>query len=114
MNKTLLKYCINVALFIDMCTMAALGLLLAFVIPRGRAYGSANTFLGLNRHAWGDIHFYLSLLLLVLLSLHLWFNRNWIVQTSKRYLGDRWRNFLMMLAGAWILVLMVLWLVVLM
>lgn len=113
MNKILLKYCINVALFIDMCSMAALGLLLAFVIPRGGSRGSGNVFLGLHRHVWSDIHFYLSLLLLVLLALHLWFNRNWIVQTTKRYFGRRWRNFLIILTGAWVVVLLVIWLAVL-
>ena len=111
MHKSLLKYWINVALFVDMCSMAVLGLLLAFVIPRGGSRGSAHTFLGLHRHAWGDIHLYLSLLLLVLLALHLWFNRTWIVQSTKRYFGDRWRNFLFILSGVWIVVLLVVWLV---
>jgi hypothetical protein len=109
MNKKPLKYLIDSILFIDICSIAAIGLVLAFVIPKGNAYLGSKSFLGLHRHAWGDIHLYLSLLLLLLLIVHLWLNWTWIVQSTKRYFGKYWRNALWCLAGAWIVVLAIAW-----
>ncbi len=108
MKKNALKYGIDVALFSVVSTIAALGLMLGFIIPRGR--GGQEFFLGLNRHAWGDLHLYLSLSLFILLPLHLAFNWTWIVQSSQRYLGLQWKNFLWGLSGAWLVILLILWL----
>ena len=112
MKKNTLKYFINTLLFIDMSSIAALGLLLGFVIPKGKALSSNKYFLGLHRHEWGDIHLYLSLFLLVLLVFHLWFNWAWIVQSTKRYFGNHWKNFLWVISCAWIIVLSIGWVVV--
>ena len=110
MNKNALKYLIDAVLFMDVCSIAAIGLLLGFVIPRG-GQGS-NYFLGLHRHEWADIHLFLSMLLLALLILHLWFNWTWIVQSTKRYFGNSWKNALWSISGAWILVLIFGWLAI--
>jgi len=109
MKKNALKYFVNAALFVDICAIAAIGLLLAFVIPAGQVRPSAKYFLGLHRHQWGDIHLYLSLLLLILLSIHLWFNWTWIIQSTKRYFGKHWKHALWGLAGAWLLILLIAW-----
>lgn len=109
MKKNTLKYIIDVALFVDICSIAVIGLFLGFVIPKGRLYGSQTYFLGLHRHQWGDIHLYLSLLLLILLVFHVWFNWTWVVQLTKRYFGDKWKNFLIAISCGWIFVLIVGW-----
>jgi hypothetical protein len=106
MKKTPLKFIIDLTLYVDVCSIAILGLMLGFVIPRGARGGS---FLGLYRHQWGDIHLFLSLVLILLLVLHLWMNWNWIEQSSKRYFGPNWKNMLWMLSGAWFFVLLVAW-----
>ena len=108
MTKNTLKYFIDATLFVDVCSLAVIGLCLGFIIPKGKgAY-----FLGLHRHAWGDIHLYLALFLIVLLILHLWLNWTWIAQSSKRYFGKYWQKFLCCLAGAWMLVLFIAWVAV--
>ena len=107
MKKNSVKYIIDAILFVDICSIAIIGLLLAFVVPEGRAGRSAKYFLGLHRHEWGDIHLILSILLLLLLVFHLWFNWTWIAQSSKRYFGNHWKNALWCLSGAWILVLVI-------
>ena len=104
MKKNDLKYLINSILFIDVCCIAVMGLLLAFVIPSGGR--AAKRFLGLSRHTWGDVHLSFSLVLLVLLALHLWLNRTWIVQSTKRYFGDYWQQVLWGFCGAWVVVLL--------
>ena len=110
MKKNTLKYFINVMLFIDITSTTVLGLLLGFVIPKGQGSFSQGYFLGLRRHEWADIHLYLSLLFLVLLVFHVWFNWTWVIQSTKRYLGYQWKNFFWAISFAWIVVLFIGWL----
>jgi hypothetical protein len=112
LKKNALKYFINVMLFIDMTSTAVVGFLLGFVIPIGQGYSSQKYFLGLHRHDWADIHLYLSILFLILLVFHVWFNRTWVIQSTKRYLGNHWKNFLWAISFAWIIVLFVGWVAV--
>ena len=109
MKKNTLKYLINVTLFIDMTSVTVLGFLLGFVIPKGQGHSSQNYFLGLHRYDWADIHLYLALLLLPLLVFHVWFNWTWVIQSTKRYMGDHWKNFLWAISFAWIIVLIFGW-----
>ncbi|MFP3871024.1 MAG: DUF4405 domain-containing protein [Syntrophobacteria bacterium] len=102
------RFLVNTLLFVDICSIAALGLLLAFVIPRG--FSGAKNFLGLHRHEWGDFHLYLSLTLLVLVSAHLWLNWKWITQATNKYFGDYWKKALWWLSCAWLPVLIIGWL----
>jgi Na+-driven multidrug efflux pump len=112
LKKNTLKYFVNAALFVDISSMAVLGFLLAFVIPRGRARAFSEYFFGLHRHQWTDIHLFLSLFLVPLLFFHILFNWTWVVQSSKRCIGDRWKTFLWALCAAWILALFAGWIVV--
>ena len=110
MKKNALSYLVNAVLFVIITAVAAIGLLLGFVIPKGGP--SAAYFLGLHRHQWGEIHLFLAVLFLVLLSYHLWSHWTWIAQSSKRYFGGRWKSVLWGLLGGWILVVAVAWIVV--
>lgn len=107
MKKNSLKYIIDVILFIDICSIAVIGVLLAFIVPEGKKGFGSKYFLGLHRHDWGDIHLFLSILLLVLLIFHLRFNWTWIVQSTKHFFGENWKNTLWLFSGAWILVLVI-------
>ncbi len=111
MNRHLLKFCVDVLLFVDLCSIAALGFLLAFVMPPGQHAGGGQYFLWLHRHEWGEIHLYLSVFLLVLLIVHLWLNWTWIAATTKAFVGEKWRQFLSWLACAWLAVLLAGWLI---
>ncbi|MCU0588398.1 MAG: DUF4405 domain-containing protein [Syntrophobacteraceae bacterium] len=109
MKKNDWKVLIDALLFVDLCSIAVIGLLLAFVIPTGKTPEASKFLLGLHRHQWGDIHLYLSLMLLGLLILHVWLNWTWVVQSAKSYVGESWRKYLWMLCGAWIPVLFAAW-----
>ena len=111
MKKNSLKYIIDAILFIDICSIALIGLLLGFVIPEGKKHQAAKYFLGLHRHEWGDIHLFLSAILLILLFLHLWLNWTWIVQSTKRYFGNNWKTALWCISGAWIFIFIVAWII---
>ena len=52
MKKNTVKYLIDVALYIDICSIAVIGALLAFVVPEGRKGAGSKYFLGLHRHDW--------------------------------------------------------------
>jgi len=92
MSKNKLKFLVDIIMFIDMCTISIIGFLMAFVIPKGEHKKSVEKyFMGLHRHDWGDIHFYLSILLLALLVLHLYLNWSWIVNRSRKHFGKNWK-----------------------
>jgi hypothetical protein len=109
MRKNDWKFIINGLMFVDICSIAVIGLIMAFVIPPGKSPDVSKYFLGLHRHQWGDLHLYLSLALLLFLVVHLWFNWTWIQNSTRSYFGERWKKALLILCGAWFGVLMVGW-----
>jgi len=76
MNKGKLNFIIDATMFLCMMAMAGLGFLMRYIMPPGRqliaTLGSNPniTWLGWDRHDWGDIHFYLAVLFLTLLAFH--------------------------------------------
>ena len=109
MKKNDWNYLLSALLFVDVCSLLAIGLLLAFVIPSGPRRYAERYFLGLHRHDWADLHLYLALLLIGLLVLHLWFNWTWVIQSTRRYFSDRWKKALFGLSCAWVIVLVFGW-----
>jgi hypothetical protein len=110
MKKSDWKLLVNVLLYVDLLSLAAIGLILALVVaPGGGAAREERYFLGLHRHAWGDFHFYLALTFLALFSLHIWTNWTWVAQTTKSYFGENWKKALLVLSGSWLAVLLFGW-----
>lgn len=66
---------VDVLMAISGFALLQTGLLLYFVLP---AHSRADAVLGLTRHDWGEVHFYLAMSLLVLLLVHLTLNWNWV------------------------------------
>lgn len=77
MDKPRLNFVIDAVMFVLLMAIAGLGLLMKFVLIPGRErwakYGRnvELSLFGLDRHDWGAIHFYLALILLGVLILHL-------------------------------------------
>ena len=77
MDKSKLNFVIDALMFLCLMAMAGLGFLMKYVLPSGRdawaKYGSnlQLSWLGWDRHDWGDIHLYLAFTLLTLLVLHI-------------------------------------------
>jgi hypothetical protein len=77
MDKSKLNFIIDSLMFLCLMAMAGLGFLMKYVLPPGRdvmaKYGRNLylSWLGWDRHDWGDIHLYLAFTLLSLLALHL-------------------------------------------
>lgn len=91
MKKPVWNMIIDVMSLIVFTFMISTGLLLKYVLPpgsgrtevvlgsHGRGHQTIDLFMGLARHDWGIIHFYLSLGFLVFLIIHLALHWNWIV-----------------------------------
>ncbi|VXD13664.1 putative 4-amino-4-deoxy-L-arabinose-phosphoundecaprenol flippase subunit ArnE [Planktothrix serta PCC 8927] len=60
---------VALALLISWSLVALTGFIIWFA-PRGQGAGSIAFLLGLSRHEWGDIHFFISLLALVVTVIH--------------------------------------------
>ncbi|SMC25632.1 protein of unknown function [Desulfacinum hydrothermale DSM 13146] len=106
MDKNRWLYLTNTLLFVAFSTLAVLGFLLKFAIPHGgRLGGAPPTFLGLTRHDWADFHGTVAIFFICLAVIHLVLNWKWVVQSSKRYLGNHWQKGLWALAGSWVVVL---------
>lgn len=109
MKKNDWMYFVNALLFVDICSILTIGLLLAFVIPSGRGQYAEKYFIGLHRHDWADLHFYLAIFLVGLLILHVWLNWKWVAQSTRRYFSNRWKKALLCLSCAWLVVLVFGW-----
>jgi hypothetical protein len=77
MDRSKLNFVIDALMFLLLMAIAGLGFLMKYILPPGRevwaTYGrNLNlTWLGWDRHDWGQIHLYLALTLLALLVVHL-------------------------------------------
>lgn len=94
MKRVWLNFWVDLAMFAAMAAAAGIGLVLKYVLPPGSGGGrgfrggrglsdgpgadGALLLLGLTRHEWGDIHFYVSLVLVALLAAHIVLHWTWI------------------------------------
>lgn len=108
MQRNTVKFVLDVLLFVSLTTTAVIGFMLAFIIPGGeKVPHQEKIFLGLHRHTWGDVHLTFALIFLGILAVHLYLNWSWIVATTQKYLGERWKQFLWALCGAWFVMLII-------
>jgi hypothetical protein len=93
MSKNRLNLVVDTLAYLAMVALASTGLMMAYVLPPGtggRHSGEpARTLLGLGRHDWGDLHFYVAIALLVLMLLHVILHWKWITNTFGALLRPR-------------------------
>ena len=99
MNKPKLNFVIDALMFLSLMAIAGLGFLMKYTLPPGRAVKSTYgrnlelSWLGWDRHDWGDIHLYLGLALLTLLIIHLIFHWQQILGLFRRLVPDPRRRY---------------------
>jgi len=89
-SRTVLNFVIDVTGLLLMLFMLYTGFLIRFVLPpgsTGRHGGRGLTLLGMDRHDWGDLHFWVAVALVALLLLHVALHWSWVCG-----LWRRWRN----------------------
>jgi hypothetical protein len=99
MDKPKLNFVIDALMFLCLMAMAGIGFLMKYTLPPGRErwdrYGRHVdlTYLGWDRHDWGDVHLYLAFTLLSLLALHLVLHWQMIVALFGKLIPQpRWRT----------------------
>ena len=109
-RKTDWKFYVDVLLFLSVVGLALIGLLLGFVLPKGSAApDQSKYFLGLHRHAWGDIHLYLGLAFIVLGILHVVLGWSWFKGKARALFPRQWRAALAATPVAALLLVVAFW-----
>lgn len=88
MKRGILNYVIDLAALLLLLLIAATGLIQRFVLPPGsgggRGGGPAQVVWGWTRHEWGDVHFWLTAALGIVLLLHVVLHWGWVCALSRR------------------------------
>jgi amino acid transporter len=77
MRRPTQNFAVDVAVFVLFIALVATGFLMKYALPPGS--GRAATMLALNRHEWGDIHFWIAVAMIALIAVHLLLHTKWIV-----------------------------------
>ncbi len=88
MNKTHLNFLIDAFSFIAFLFLVTTGVLMRYILPPGS--GHYLTILGLDRHEWAGVHFWVAIVFFGLIALHLFLHWRWIaaVVTGKNRKGS--------------------------
>jgi hypothetical protein len=99
MHKPRLNFVIDATMFLCLMAMAGLGFLMKYLLPPGREvmarYGRnlSLSWLGWDRHDWGNIHLYLAFALLILLVVHIILHWQQILGLFRRVVPDPRRRY---------------------
>lgn len=100
MRRATVNYIVDAIALLNLLCLAGTGIILKFVLPPGSGGGGAGggygrgfrggrgpvevrDWLGLARHQWGDVHFVLAIIFVVLILIHLVLHWNWIKACTK-------------------------------
>ncbi|MBA7597825.1 MAG: DUF4405 domain-containing protein [Calditrichaeota bacterium] len=81
MNRTKINSIIDTVAFVESVFLCGTGVLLRYVLPPGS--GHFQTLWGLDRHEWGQLHFWNAVIVLATLGIHLFLHWRWIVYIVK-------------------------------
>ena len=99
MKRTTLNFIVDFISFIDLLVLACTGFIIKYILPPGSGGGhgfgyrggrgavEAKTLWSMTRHEWGDIHFYFSVLFIILMLVHLVLHWTWIKCYFKSLFG---------------------------
>lgn len=91
MKKSDWQYIVDALLFMCITGVAIIWLLMGLVIAKGpQSSESAKYFLGLHRHQWGNIHFYLFISFVGLVIIHLILSWSWIKSKARQLFHRGW------------------------
>ncbi|MBS3953382.1 MAG: DUF4405 domain-containing protein [Methylomicrobium sp.] len=76
MKQTRINYLIDIIAFAGFVFLTTTGVLLRYLLPPGS--GRTSTLMGLDRHEWGTVHFWISVVFFSVLALHLIVHWRWI------------------------------------
>lgn len=80
MNRSYLNVGVDIAALVLFVFLVSTGLLLVFELPPGSGHASI---WGLDRHQWGDVHFWIAMTMLGIITVHLSLHWKWILAKLK-------------------------------
>ena len=93
MKKSNQNFIIDSLAIIAFLFLTTTGVLMRYLLPPGS--GKHSTIWGLDRHEWGAIHFWLSVVFFSILALHLFYHWRWIIKVASGKPKDYSRNRLL-------------------
>jgi hypothetical protein len=81
LKRTDLNFMIDSIAFVILAFMTTTGLLMRYALPPGLCY-KKHTIWGLQRHDWGEVHFWLAVAFFSLMAVHLFLHWRWIVSVA--------------------------------
>jgi len=85
MTRNTLNFIVDLVALVVMLGLAATGFLLYWIMPPGSRGGGGLTLWGWDRHAFGDLHFWLAVALLALMVLHVALHWSWVCLTIRTW-----------------------------
>jgi hypothetical protein len=86
MRRDTLNFLIELVILVAMLGMLATGLTIRFLLPPGSRGGRGLSLWGLDRHEWGDLHFWIAVSLVVLLVIHMALHWTWVCALTQCWL----------------------------
>ena len=87
MKKGTLNFIVDFTMLVNLLGLMFTAVIFRYVLPPGtggRGGGwRGEDFWSLSRHEWGDIHFYLAILFIVLMVCHIFLHWTWIKSYSQ-------------------------------
>ena len=77
MKRTTINLIIDSVGYVGFVFLTTTGILVRYVLPPGS--GRRAVLWGMNRHEWGDLHFWIAIAFFCVLALHLFLHWRWIV-----------------------------------
>ena len=77
LRKAQLNFIVDTIAFVCMALLAATGILVRYTLPPGSGHSQA--LWGMNRHGWGDIHFWIAVTLVAMVVIHLALHWRWVL-----------------------------------
>ncbi len=98
MKRTTLNFIVDLISFVNLLGLAFTGFIIKFILLPGtgglgrqlhEGLGGEHikTFWSMGRHEWGDIHFYLAIVFVVLIVVHIVLHFSWIKNYFKSLFG---------------------------
>lgn len=88
---------VNLGLYLSLCLLLGTGAVLTWKLVPGSEGGRGLTIFGWDRHAFGDFHFWLGLVFVFLIAVHLALNWQWLKKIAAA--ARPWRLVVGLTAG---------------
>ena len=98
MKRTTLNFIVDFVSFVNLLGLAFTGFIMKYILPAGtgglgrllhggRGREHIKELWSMTRHEWGSIHFYLALVFVILMVVHIILHWGWIKNYFKSFLG---------------------------